>query len=177
MNCELPLFGNIMIKFNSMGTLSNTDLFRATFNTAFINSSNILKLNRYEISPEKVHRDFNKFPEEFEVILEFADFCKGEVNTSTQEVIRPPCTSTTTHLENICEKCQQLMHSEIVNWKRAAYILQEHDRPDVAISRQLLSSTTTDKYIKTAEKKKLKWTDTQYAIKAEDYAPRTWNSD
>lgn len=66
-----------------MGTLSNTDLFRATFNTAFINSNNILKLTRYEISPEKVHRDFSKFPEDFEVILEFADFCMGEVNPST----------------------------------------------------------------------------------------------
>ena len=66
-----------MIKFNHMGTLSNSDLFRVTFNTAFIPKHNILKLNRYEISPEKVHKDFDKFPEDFEVILVFEDFCKG----------------------------------------------------------------------------------------------------
>ena len=82
-NSQLPLFGNIMIKFNAVGTLSNSDLFRVTFNTAFISSTNKLRLNRYEISPEKLHKDFDKFPEDFEVIFEFEDFCKGKVNSIT----------------------------------------------------------------------------------------------
>ena len=97
---DLPLFGNIMVKFFTKGKISDADLFRVTFNTAFIKSDNIIKLSRYEISPEKVHSDFSKFPAEFEVILEFADFCKGD-----EEVKRPPCTSTTTEVENVCEKC------------------------------------------------------------------------
>jgi len=82
-NSQLTLFGNIMIKFNALGTISNSDLFRVTFNTAFIPSTNVLKLNRYEISPEKLHKDFDKFPEDFEAIFEFEDFCKGKVNSIT----------------------------------------------------------------------------------------------
>ena len=98
-NKNLNLFGNIMIKFNNMGTLSNSDLFRVTFNTAFIPQNNILKLHRYEISPEKMHKDFDKFPEDFEVILEFEDFCQGKINSVTKQVERPPCNSTTTKLD------------------------------------------------------------------------------
>jgi len=44
----------------------------------------MLKLNRYEISPEKLHKDFDKFPEDFEVIFEFEDFCKGKQNSVTK---------------------------------------------------------------------------------------------
>ena len=92
-----------MVKFLTKGAVSSTDLFRVSFNTAFVANNNILKFGRYEISPEKVHKDFKMFPEGFEVQFEFEDFCKGQVNPVTDQVITPPCTSTTTDLDNICE--------------------------------------------------------------------------
>ena len=71
----LPLFGNIMINFKTVGAIRNSDLFRFTFNTAFIPKSNILIGTRWQISPEKLHKDYTKFTEHFKIVVEFEDFC------------------------------------------------------------------------------------------------------
>ena len=63
------------------------------------------------------------------------------------------------------------MHDEIVNWKRAAIILQDHDMPDIASSRKILSCGETNMHVKIAESKKLRWTATQYSVKPADYMP------
>ena len=44
---KLRIYGNIMIKFKYTTTFSNSDLFRVTFNTAFIGSDNELNLDRF----------------------------------------------------------------------------------------------------------------------------------
>lgn len=50
--------GNIKIDFRSFGGLgSDKEVFRITFNTAFIGESNRLFLTRTEISPENNHKD------------------------------------------------------------------------------------------------------------------------
>jgi len=51
------LYGNLLVKFKNMGTMSNQNLFRITFNTAFIGPSNRLEYGRWNISPENLHTD------------------------------------------------------------------------------------------------------------------------
>ena len=64
-----------MIKFKYATTFSTSDLFRVTFNTAFINGDNLLKINREQISPENLHKDFEKFSKKFSCKFIFSDFC------------------------------------------------------------------------------------------------------
>ena len=71
----LPLFGNIMINFKTVGSMKNSDLFRFSFNTAFIQKSNVIVGTRWQISPEKLHKDHKKFTEHFQIIIEFEDYC------------------------------------------------------------------------------------------------------
>lgn len=73
---KIRLYGNIMIKFKYTTTFSTADLFRVTFNTAFIGSENELKISREQISPENLHKDFEKFSKKFGCKLLFSDFCK-----------------------------------------------------------------------------------------------------
>ena len=49
----VELFGSILIVFKSVG-ISVSELFRVTFNTAFIGDKNQLKFSKYEISPESI---------------------------------------------------------------------------------------------------------------------------
>ena len=102
----LRLFGNIMISFRQVGVFKTTELFRITFNTAFIAKQNRMELDRMEISPEALHKDKTKFTDNFKVILEFDDFCKGQINPVTKKEIKAPCRSTTTRLEDICMDCR-----------------------------------------------------------------------
>lgn len=74
---DVILCGDNMIQFKNISILGNENLFRITFNTAFIDSSNKLHLKRWNISPEKLHKDFAKFDADFYVELEFEDFCHG----------------------------------------------------------------------------------------------------
>ena len=46
------LYGNLLIQFKSVGSLSNSKLMRISFNTAFIGASNKLECTRWNISPE-----------------------------------------------------------------------------------------------------------------------------
>jgi len=55
---KLVLVGSIMISIKNRGTLNNYELFRVTFNTAFIGKSNKLVCHRKMISPENLHKDF-----------------------------------------------------------------------------------------------------------------------
>jgi len=47
------LSGSILIVFKNLG-FSNSEIFRITFNTAFIGDNNYLKFSKYEISPESI---------------------------------------------------------------------------------------------------------------------------
>lgn len=62
---KLQVHGNIMIKFKYHSTLMTLDLFRITFNTAFIGTNNTLNLSRWEISPESCQKDYEKFHNDF----------------------------------------------------------------------------------------------------------------
>lgn len=150
-----PLFGNIMISFRQVGTFKTSELFRITFNTAFIQKQNTMELDRLEISPEALHKDKTKFTDEFRVILEFDDFCKGKINSLTQRQIIAPCRSTTTKLEDICKDCRKQMGKEIKKWVQATDILAKHEKPTVEMSRQLIRNQ--DKFIEQAKAKKISW--------------------
>lgn len=51
---KVKLYGNIMIKFKYKTSFSSSDLFRITFNTAFIGTENNIAINRWQISPESL---------------------------------------------------------------------------------------------------------------------------
>lgn len=71
--------GNVLIEFKQINfTGSTSEIFRVTFNTAFIGQRNKLKLKRNEISPENTHKDLSKFPSDFEVELIFEDACMNK---------------------------------------------------------------------------------------------------
>ena len=54
-----------MIKFKYTATFTTPELFRVTFNTAFIGTENVLNINRFQISPENLHKDYEKFSNQF----------------------------------------------------------------------------------------------------------------
>lgn len=56
------------------------------------------------------------------------------------------------------------MYSEIKNWKKAAFILDKHEKPDIETSRKMISNAITDQYIQESQAKKLKWNIDQYKI-------------
>jgi hypothetical protein len=76
-----------LIVFKNSGYPSS-ELFRITFNTAFIGDQNLLKFSRFEISPESIQKDYEKFTENFQVDLEFEHGCVNE----------PPCKSYSTQI-------------------------------------------------------------------------------
>ena len=52
------LYGNIMIVFKDIKNLGNSEIFRISFNTAFIGDDNVFEIDRWNISPEDTHKDF-----------------------------------------------------------------------------------------------------------------------
>ena len=58
LNAKIHLYGNIMVQFKNKGSIGNSDLFRITFNTAFIDYTNFINCSRWHISPENLHKDF-----------------------------------------------------------------------------------------------------------------------
>lgn len=72
----LKLYGNILLKLKHMGSMTVSNIFRISFNTAFVPYNNTIKIDRLQIGPEDVHKDFNKIPNEFYVDLKFADYCE-----------------------------------------------------------------------------------------------------
>ena len=65
LNAKIHLYGNIMIQFKNKGRTSNSDLFRITFNTAFIDYTNCMICSRWQLSPENLHKDFSKIGDDF----------------------------------------------------------------------------------------------------------------
>lgn len=53
------------------------ELFRISFNTAFIGTDNLLEVNRNEISPECLHKNTFRFIDQFKCKLYFKDFCRN----------------------------------------------------------------------------------------------------
>ena len=90
-----------------------------------------MKCTRWQISPEDLQKDFNKFDNNFLVELEFEDFCHGGID-------RPPCMSHKTELNQICSKCAEIMEEEIGHWQKAKEILDQHDKPSIEQARQLI---------------------------------------
>lgn len=109
----------------------NSEIFRVSFNTAFIGDSNAIEVDRWQISPEDTHKDLNKFPvNRFYVKIEFEDYCFG--NAKAKPIPREPCRSHKTALKYLCNNCQKIMREEIIFWQRAQFILDNHDYPSVA---------------------------------------------
>jgi hypothetical protein len=110
---NLPLYGNILIQFKTVGSISNSNMFRTTFNTAFIGKNNFYEVNHQCISPESLHKDFTTFDPDFSVRFNFKDYCQGEIDSQTNEVISPPCRSHITNIDDICKDCALTMKNEI----------------------------------------------------------------
>lgn len=120
-----------------------SEIFRLSFNTAFIGDSNMIEVDRWQISPEDTHKDFNKFPvNKFFVKIEFEDFCHG--NPKAKPIPREPCRSHKTALKYICNNCQKIMREEIIFWQRAQFILDNHDYPSVAQCRSDIAPINQD---------------------------------
>lgn len=77
----MPILGNfavagsLLLQFKEIGW-SVSNLFRIGFDTAFIPSNNILEIDRFQISPEDLHKDHKRFVDDFHVKIEFEDFCQ-----------------------------------------------------------------------------------------------------
>lgn len=124
------LYGNIMIVFKDSKMTGNSEIFRLSFNTAFIGEDNLIEIDRWQISPEDTHKDYQKFPvDRFFVKVEFEDFCHG--NPKAKPLPKPPCRSEQTPLKYLCNECQRVMREEIIFWQRAQHILDSHDYPSV----------------------------------------------
>ena len=68
-----------MIVIKDQKVTGNSEIFRVSFNTAFIGDSNLIEVDRWQISPEDTHKDFQKFPvNRFYVRIEFEDYCHGD---------------------------------------------------------------------------------------------------
>lgn len=107
---KIRLYGNIMIKFKYATTFSTADLFRVTFNTAFIGMDNELKINRNQISPESLHKDYEKFSKQFSCKFTFSDFCQN-------------CRSHSTYIEKLCHECKRIMLDELDHWYKATKVM------------------------------------------------------
>jgi hypothetical protein len=92
------------------------ELFRITFNTAFIGTDNLLEVNRNEISPECLQKNTSRFTDLFKCKLYFKDFCKNG------------CQSNKTPLLQICKECKNIMMTEIDKWNEATTILKSNPR-------------------------------------------------
>jgi hypothetical protein len=99
-----------MIKFKYQGALSSPDLFRVTFNTAFIGTENVLNINRWQIAPENLQKDYEKFSNDFAVKFTFSDYCRY-------------CRSNITPLEKLCKECKRIMLDELDHWYKATKIM------------------------------------------------------
>ena len=63
------------------------------------------------ISPEDLHKDFNKIPVDFSVSFKFTDFCKDRKDSEGNDIQR--CKSQETELEDLCSKCKNIMQDEV----------------------------------------------------------------
>ena len=63
--------------------MTESKLFRISFNTAFIDSSNKIVVDKRLISPESLHNS-NVFADDFEMTLTFDDYCKDEKDPETK---------------------------------------------------------------------------------------------
>ena len=117
---KLRLYGNIMIKFYHSSSFSFTpqELFRITFNTAFVGIENVIEVNRFTISPEDLSKDYSRFTEEFKCQLYFKDYCFKEKGAG--------CRSHKTPLEKLCKKCKGIMLDEVDRWYEATKIISNH---------------------------------------------------
>jgi hypothetical protein len=87
-----------------------------------------MRCSRWQISPEDLQKDFNKFDNNFTVELEFEDYCFGSID-------KPACMSHVTELNEICPKCAGIMEEEIGHWEKAKSILNAHDMPTIEQAR------------------------------------------
>ena len=140
-----------MIKFKFHSTFSTADLFRIQFNTAFIGTNNTLEYSRWEISPESVQKDYEKFSEKFKCVLLLDNFCKQG------------CQSHNTTLDKLCRDCKTVMLDEVDKWREATWSVQCRRHFDPEEARQLLNGDINQ--IEAAQSHRIKWEDRQQNFK------------
>lgn len=115
---KLRIYGDIMIVFKYYGSFAFTplELFRVTFNTAFIGTDNLIEVDRWSISPELVQKE-KTFSYDFSCRLFFSDYCRSTVK----------CRSDQTPLDKICKQCLSAMTDEVNNWYESTKILNERE--------------------------------------------------
>lgn len=118
-----------MIKFKYKTTFSSASLFRITFNTAFIGTDNKIAIDRWQISPESLQKDFEKFGEKFRCELRFKDYCEAG------------CRSHKTQLDKLCQNCKSIMTDELDHWLEATRILKQHRKPTLEEGRYLIKGS------------------------------------
>ena len=77
-------------------------------------------------------------------------------------MIKLPCRSYETALDDICDRCRNIMQDEIINWKLAQEVLNNHNFPSFEDAKKLLVGS--DELLEQAKSKHLKWTREDYKI-------------
>ena len=107
----------VVFKYYGSFAFAPNELFRLTFNTAFIGTDNVIEVDRLSISPEKLQKETNMFGPNFKCQLYFTDYCKAATK----------CRSDQTPIEKICKRCKNVMLDEMDNWFAATKTLQSHE--------------------------------------------------
>ena len=107
-----------MVKFlySSSFSFKPQELFRVTFNTAFISTENVVEVDRWSISPECCSKDTDRFTDAFRCQLFFEDYCRK--GTDGQG-----CRSHMTPLNRLCSRCKSIMFDEVDKWYEATKTL------------------------------------------------------
>ena len=76
---KLRLAGDFMLVFKHLGSyrFSPIELFRITFNTAFVGSDNALSFDRWSLSPENIQKEKSILTDDFKCQVLFSDYCKN----------------------------------------------------------------------------------------------------
>jgi hypothetical protein len=60
--------GQILIVFKQRG-VSDQEMFRVSFNTAFVDTTNEIEFTKTEVGPDKLHHDCKMLKDDFKITL------------------------------------------------------------------------------------------------------------
>ncbi|CAK56165.1 unnamed protein product (macronuclear) [Paramecium tetraurelia] len=120
---QIPLVADILINVKNYGTLSDSKMFRFSFNTAFIEKHVTYQLN--ELDPTQIQDD-QRFDKQFRVELEI-EKCRN-------------CSNLTT-IEQKCQICKPHLIEHQETWSRINEIINRYVKPTESQTTKLLFRT------------------------------------
>lgn len=158
---KLRIYGNIMVRFlhSRSFALSPSELFRVTFNTAFISTENVLEVDRCSISPENCAKETDRYSDAFRCQLFFEDYCWRGTDDG------PGCRSHRTPLNRLCSRCKSIMLDEVDKWYEATKTLDSTQQLTIEQAREIIPGQ--EESIEDARNLELKWPPYRYKIESE----------